>query len=170
EDLPVRRDRDGPGDLDGPPDVVPRDLAGVGADRHLAGRVQALDRRAADADEGLVDLPAGQPLGLLDRVADGPDCLVDVHDLALLQARGRHGAMADHVEAAIPADLADEGSHLARADVDADEDAFYHVYLTSTADEVPPDQGHVVEDPEAEVDERHQVQVEAESIADERQD
>jgi hypothetical protein len=37
--------------------------------------------------------------------------------------------VADHVEAAVAADLADEGADLARADVDPDEDAFYHVNL-----------------------------------------
>ena len=37
-------------------------------------------------------------------------------------------------------------------------------------EEVAPDEGHVVEDPQAEGDERHQVQVEAEPIADEGQE
>src|SRR3954463_16069768 len=39
-----------------------------------------------------------------------------------------------------------------------------------TSDEVPPDQGDVVEDPQSEVDERHEVQVDAQAIADERED
>src|SRR4029079_19483992 len=37
-------------------------------------------------------------------------------------------------------------------------------------EEVPPDESHVVEDPQAEGDERHQVQVETEPIADECQE
>ena len=44
---------------------------------------------AADADEGAVDLPARQPLGLLDRVGDRADGLVDVDDDALLEAGRR---------------------------------------------------------------------------------
>src|SRR5215212_3065257 len=43
-------------------------------------------------------------------------------------------------------------------------------WTTPTSDVVPPDQSDVVEDPEPEVDERHQVQVEAEPIADEGED
>ena len=87
EDLAVGRDRDRPGLLDRAPDVVAADLAVVGGDGDLAGRVEALDLRAADADEGLVDLPAGQPLGPLDRVRDGADGLLDVDDRAPLEAR-----------------------------------------------------------------------------------
>ena len=79
---------------------------------------------AADADEGAVDLPAGQPLGLLDRVGDRADRLLDVDDDALLQAGGGHRAVADDRQAAVAADLADEGADLAGADVDADEDRF----------------------------------------------
>ena len=37
-------------------------------------------------------------------------------------------------------------------------------------DEVTPDQRHVVEDPEPEIDQRNEVQVQAEPIADERED
>ncbi len=37
--------------------------------------------------------------------------------------------MTDHVEPAVATDLADEGAHLARADVDPDKHAFYHVNL-----------------------------------------
>ena len=90
EDLAVGRDRHRPGDLDGPVDVLAADLAVVAGDRDLAGRVEALDVLAADADEGAVDLPAGQALGLLDRVGDGADGLVDVDDDALLEP-GRPG-------------------------------------------------------------------------------
>src|SRR5262245_44069548 len=39
-----------------------------------------------------------------------------------------------------------------------------------TSDEVPPDEGDVVEDPQAERDQRHQVQVQPEPVADERED
>src|SRR5262245_6665156 len=41
---------------------------------------------------------------------------------------------------------------------------------TPTSDEMPPDEGDVVEDAQAERDQRHQVQVQAEAVADERQD
>ena len=87
EDLAVGRDGHRPGDLDRAVDVLAADLAVVAGDRDLAGRVEALDVLAADADEGAVDLPAGQPLGLLDRVGDRADRLVDVDDDALLEAR-----------------------------------------------------------------------------------
>jgi len=76
--------------------------------------------------EGLVDLPAGETLGPFDRVPDRADGLVDVDDGAFLQAGGRHGAVADHGQLAVATDLADQRADLARADVDADEYAFYH--------------------------------------------
>ena len=92
----------------------------------LAGRVEALDLGAADADEGLVDLPARQPLGPLDGVADRADGLLDVDDRAALQPRRRHRAVADDREPAVAPDLADQRADLARADVECDEDPFYH--------------------------------------------
>ena len=87
EHLAVGRDRHRAGDLDRPVDVLARDLAVVAGDRDLAGRVEALDVLAADADEGAIDLPARQALGALDRVRDRADGLVDVDDDALLEAR-----------------------------------------------------------------------------------
>ena len=124
QDVAVGRDRDRPGDLDGAVDVLAGDLAMMGGDRDLAARVEALDVLAADADEGAVDLPAGQPLGALDGVRDRADGLVDVDDHALLETRGGHGAVAHDRQPAVAAHLADEGADLARADVDADEDRF----------------------------------------------
>src|SRR6266516_3969240 len=41
---------------------------------------------------------------------------------------------------------------------------------TSTSNEVPPDQGDVVEDPQPERDQCHEVQVDAQPVADEGQD
>src|SRR6266478_3053917 len=113
-----------PGDLDRAVDVLAGDLALVAGDGDLARRVEALDVLAADAHESPIDLPAGQPFGTLDRVRDGPDGLVDVDDDALFQPGRRHRAVAHDREPAIPADLADERTDLARADVDADEDRF----------------------------------------------
>ena len=124
EDVPVGRDGDRPGDLDRAVDVLARDLAVVRRDRDLAARVEALDVLAADADEGAVDLPAGQALGALDRVRDRADGLVDVDDDALLEPGGGHGAVAHDRQPAVAAHLADEGADLARADVDADQDRF----------------------------------------------
>ena len=126
---------------------------------------------AADADEGPVDLPAGQALGALDRIGDRTDGLVDVDDDALLEPGGGHRAVAHDRQPPVATDLADERADLRRADVDPDEDRFsLHLphYSRSVAhaalDEVAPDERHVVEDPEAEVDQRHEVQVEAEAI------
>ena len=84
---------------------------------------------AADAHEGAVDLPAREALGALDGVRDRPDGLVDVDDGALAcRPGGRHGAVAHDRQAAVAADLADEGADLGRADVDADQDRFpFHV-------------------------------------------
>ena len=124
EDDPVGRDRDGPGDLDGAVDVLAGDLAMMGGDRDLAARVEALDVLAADADEGAVDLPAGQALGALDRVGDRADGLVDVDDDALLEAGRRDRPVAHDRQPAVAAHLPDERTDLARADVDADEDRF----------------------------------------------
>ena len=97
------RDGDGAGDLDRAVDVLAGDLAVVRGDRDLARGVEALDVLAADADEGAVDLPAGQPLGALDRVGDGPDGLVDVDDDALPQARRGHGPVAHDRQAPVAA-------------------------------------------------------------------
>jgi hypothetical protein len=80
EDFAVRWDRDGPGDFEGPVDVLAGDFAHVAAHGNGAARVLALDVLAADADEGAVDLVAGQPLGVVDRSGDGADGLVDVDD------------------------------------------------------------------------------------------
>ena len=85
EDLLVRRDRDRPGDLDRPVDVLAGDFLALAADGDLAGRVEALDVLAADGDERPVDLPARQALGPLDRFGDRSDRLVDVDDDALLE-------------------------------------------------------------------------------------
>ena len=128
EDLAVGRDRDRPGDLDRAVDVLAGDLAMMRGDGDLAGRVEALDVLAADADEGAVDLPAGQPLGPLDRVRDRADGLVDVDDDALLEAGRGDGPVAHDRQPAVATHLADERADLARADVDADEDrfAFHH--------------------------------------------
>ena len=124
EDLAVRRDGDRPGDLDGAVDVLAGDLAVVRGDRDLTRRVEALDVLAADADEGAVDLPAGQALGALDGVRDRADRLVDVDDDALLETGRRDGPVAHDRQPAVAAHLADERADLARADVDADEDRF----------------------------------------------
>ena len=106
-------------------------------DRDLAGRVEALDVLAADADEGAVDLPAGQALGPLDRVRDGADGLVDVDDDALLEAGRGHGAVAHDRQPAVAAHLADERADLAGADVDADEDRFSFHHLVRLLPSVP---------------------------------
>ena len=132
EHLAVRRDRDRAGDLDRAADVLAADLAMVAGDRDLARRVEALDVLAADADEGAVDLPARQPLGLLDGVGDRADGLVDVDDDALLEAGRGHGPVAHDRQPAVAAHLADERADLARADVDADEDRFtFHLARSS---------------------------------------
>ena len=136
EHLAVRRDRHGPRDVDRAVDVLARDLAMVAGDGHLARGVQAFDVLAADPDEGAVDLPARQPLGLLDRVRDRADGLVDVDDDALLEAGRGNGPVADDRQPTVAPHLADEGADLARADVDADQDRFsFHrcVVLRSVA-------------------------------------
>src|SRR5687768_15612101 len=134
EHLAVGRDGDRPRLLDGAPDVVPAHLLAVRRHRDLAGRVQALDLRATDADERLVDLPAREPLGPFDRVPDRPDRLLDVHDGAALQPGRRDGAMPDDRQLAVAPDLADERRDLARADIESDENPFYrHAYLRCSA-------------------------------------
>ena len=132
EDFSVRRDRNGPGDLDRPVDVLAGDLAMMGRHGHLTGRVHALDVLAADADEGAIDLPARQSFRPLDGISDRSDGLVDVDHDALLQSGGRHRAVAHDREAPVAAHLTDEGTDLGRADVDPDEDRFsLHVPFVS---------------------------------------
>ena len=103
EHLAVRRDRHGARDVDRPVDVLAADLAMVAGDRDLARRVEALDVLPADADERAVDLPARQPLGLLDRLRDRVDGLVDVDDDALLEARGGDRPVAHDRQPAVAA-------------------------------------------------------------------
>ena len=93
----------------------------VGPGYRLEGTAVGLP---ANAHERPVDLPAGQPFGALDRVRDRADRLVDVDDDALLETGRGHGPVAHDREPSVAADLADEGAHLAGADVDADEDRF----------------------------------------------
>jgi hypothetical protein len=115
-------------------DVLAGDLAVVRRHGDLAGRVEALDVGTADRHERPVDLPAGQPLGALDRVGDGPDGLVDVDDHALLEARGGHRPVAHDGELAVAADLADQRTDLRCPDIDAHQDRFsFHVLLESPA-------------------------------------
>ena len=71
--------------------------------RDRAARVLRLDVLAADADERAIDLPARQPLRVLDGRRDRVDGLVDVDDDALLEPGRRHGALADDRDAAVAA-------------------------------------------------------------------
>ena len=135
EDLAVRRDRDGPGDLDRAVDVLAADLAVWPLTATWPVRVLALDVLAADADERPVDLPAGQPLGPLDGVGDRVDGLVDVDDDALLQpGRRRRCPWPMIVRRPSRLDLADERADLRRPDVDPDQDRFsLHVVVRASS-------------------------------------
>jgi hypothetical protein len=87
---------------------------------------------ATDRHEGAIDLHAGQPFGLFHGLGDRVHRLVDVDDLALLEAGRGHRALADDGQAAVTPDLADERRHLAGADVDPDEDRFsFHSRVAS---------------------------------------
>ena len=133
EDVAVRRDRDRPGDLDRPVDVLAGDLAVVAADRDLAARVQALDVLAADADEGAVDLPARTAARrcstasaiewtVWSMLTTTPFFSPDAGTVPWPMIVSRPSRL----------DLADEGADLARADVDADQDRFsFHRSVTS---------------------------------------
>ena len=94
------------------------------ADRHRALGVEALHVAAADAHEGRLQAQAGQPLGRLHRRADGRHRLLDVDDLALLEAVRRRRALADDVDGPLPGDLADQRDDLAGADIERHEDRF----------------------------------------------
>ena len=124
EDVAIVRNVDRAGHLDRAADVLAGDLTVMGGHGDLALRVEALDVLSPDAHERAVDLPAREPLGALDRIRDRADRLVDVDDDALLQPRGGDGPVAHDRQPPVAADLADEGAHLAGADVDADEDRF----------------------------------------------
>jgi len=70
--------------VDGALDVERVHLAVL--DRHHAGRVEAADVAAGDADEGRGDLGVGHQLGFLERALHRADGGLDVHHHALLQA------------------------------------------------------------------------------------
>jgi hypothetical protein len=60
------------------------------------------------------------------------DGLVDVDDDALLEPGGRNGPVAHDRQPTVACHLADERAHLARTDVDADEDRFtFHCVRSS---------------------------------------
>jgi len=132
---------------------------------------------AADRHEGGADLVAGEALGLLEAGGDRVHGLVDVRDHPLLHANRRGDPVADDVDVPTTADLADEGRHLGRPGVDADEDRL-PVQATSrrsrrssaarvrpSLQEVAANQCHVLEDAQPEGEERHQVQIDPQPVA-----
>ena len=77
------------------------------------------DVAACDAGIHGVNLAAGHQLRFLDRALNRLHRGFDVDHDALLEAARRMSADADDLERAVRLDLADDGDHLARADVEA---------------------------------------------------
>ena len=86
-------------------------------------RVEAAHVAAGDAGVHRVDLAAGHQLGFFDRALDRLHGRLDVDDHALLQAARGMRADAQHLDAAVGADFADERDDLRRADVEPDDQA-----------------------------------------------
>jgi hypothetical protein len=119
QDLLLGRDRHRARDLDHALDVERRDLLLLDRD-HAAG-VEALDVAAGDAGVDLVDLAVGHQLDLLHDARDRIHRGLDVHHHAALEAVGRLGAEADHVEPPVGLHLGDHAGDLGGADVQADD-------------------------------------------------
>src|SRR5262249_6000884 len=121
DDLAVLRQVDGPRGLDDPLDVGVADLVILAGDPDDAAAVHAADVAPADARERARGLDLRPLLGLGDRGLDRLDRKVDIDDDAAPQtARGR-GADTEHVQRAARPRFGDDGAHLRRADVQADD-------------------------------------------------
>ena len=121
DDLPVGRDRDGLGLFDDAFDVFPGNLPIFPGDRDHAPAVEALDVRARYPDERGVHGDAGHEFRLFLGFLDGGRGDVEVDDDALPQALGIGRADPDDLDLALLGDLADDGGHLPRPDVDPDD-------------------------------------------------
>ena len=76
-----------------------------------------------------VDLDAGRQLGFVDRLLDRFDRRLEVHDDAAPDAARLGEADPDDVEPAVVGHLADDGGHLRRADVEADQVSFLSCHI-----------------------------------------
>ena len=120
EDLLIGRDRDGPRGVDDPLHVLRRHF--LVADRHHAVGVEAADVAARDAGEHRMDLASRHELRLFHRAPDRLHGGFDVHHHALLQPARRVDAHPDDFDPFAFHDLADDGGHLRRADVETDDE------------------------------------------------
>ena len=110
------------GSIDSRPALEQGVDVGVGdppaADRDLDAGDVADQPAGREADEDLVDIGAGDPLGLLDRLADRDLALLHVGDEAALDAAALALAGAEDLELAVLARLGDQRADLGRADVE----------------------------------------------------
>ena len=143
----------------------------VAGDRDLARRIEALDVLAADADERPVDLPARQSLGLLDRLADRMDVWSMLMTTPFL--RPDAGTVPWPMIVSRPSRATSPmRAQTLLADIDADEDRFtlhVSVRLPCAPAYRKADGDATLSKMHAEREEGHQVQVEVEAVADERQ-
>ena len=121
QDLAAGRQRHRLGRVDRAPDVLARDLAVLAGHRDHAAAVEPLDVRAGQREVHRVDLDAGHQLGFLDRLLDRVDRRLEVDDDAAPDAARLGDAEADDVEPVAVENLADDGRHLRRADVEPDQ-------------------------------------------------
>src|SRR5439155_23241492 len=195
KDLPWVGDRHGPGRLDRANRVAAVDVV-PGRARHgdHAARVLGGDVASGDADEGRPDFEPRDALGRLDSARDRLDGAVDIDHHALTEAVRRGQPDPNDVHAAARGHLSDEDAHLRRTDVDGDEHSLlshdslrslqgkYPLQplfacrdsgkLTDSAtalEEMAADDRHVLEDPPSEGEEGHEIQVDAEAVAEECQ-
>ena len=131
QDLAAGRQRHGLRRIDRAPHVLARDLAVLAGDGDHAAAVEALDVRARQREVHRVDLDAGHQLRFLDGLLDRLDGRLEVDDDAAPDAARLGDAEADDVEAAAVEDLADDGRHLRRADVEPDQIPFFACHAAS---------------------------------------
>ena len=134
EDLLIGRDRDGPRGVDDALHVFRGHF--LVPDRHHPVGVEAADVAARDAGEHRVDLAPRHQLRLFHRAPDRLHGGFDVHHHPLLQPARRMDPHPDDLDPVGVRDLADDGGHLRRADVEPHDEALVRSFHPCT---FPPD-------------------------------
>ena len=119
QDLLVGRNRHGARRIDHAIDVIGRHF--LVADRDDAVRVETAHMTAGNARVHRMNFATGHQLGFFDGALNRLHGGLDIHHHAFLQTARRMRADADHLDAAVVRDLADDGHHLGRADVETDD-------------------------------------------------
>jgi hypothetical protein len=123
--LPVVRDGDGPGGIQGSLDVSRLDPAFPSVDGYHPPAVDGRDVAARQPNVGALDGVARDTLCLFDRGGDGLGRLLHIDHHTLANAAGRGNSHADNTQVTRLVNLADQGTDFGSADIYADDGAFH---------------------------------------------